>query len=134
MKLLLVILTAISLNAFAQEAHPGRRVCAVAYNSLDLHYSSKLVIPEGAAIEDLNRLQVSTGGNWDNRISRVSVASGCTFIGYQHQDFNINYHTGGETHGFALVLSNDGYATYKSSVLGYENEKISSVKCFCARR
>lgn len=133
MKTISFVLALVSFSAVAQVSSPApRKVCAVAYNSLDRQYSSKLHIADGSAIEDLNRMQVETGGNWDNRISKVAVAQGCTFIGYQYQDFNVNYHNNRDLDGFALVLSNESASRqYKTEVLGYENEKISSIKCFC---
>ena len=127
MKVLALVLAFASFSAVAST----HKVCAVAFNSLDRDYTSKLVITAGTQYPDLNHVSVPTGGNWDNRISKVAVAQGCTFVGYQYQDFNVNYNTGRGTDGFALVLSNDSALSFKKTVLSTSNEKISSVKCFC---
>ena len=134
MKKIAILLALISFSAFAHPKHPRHHhgnVCAVVYNSLDYSYSSQLPIQDHAQIRDLNHLSMPTGGDWDNRISKVAVAPGCTFIGYQYQDFNVNYYSGLPMNGFKMVLSNEYSSSFKSTVLDYRNEQISSIKCFC---
>jgi hypothetical protein len=133
MKFITLVLALITFAANAQTSPrpAGAKICAVAFNSLDRDYTSILNIPENSAIQNLNQVQISTGGDWDNRISKVAVAQGCTFIGYQYQDFNVNSYSGRPLNGFVLFLENNGQRRLKSTVLGHQDNMISSVKCFC---
>lgn len=129
--ILSVSLLIASLSAFATT--PAPNYCAVAYNSLDHHYSSTLVLQDGAAYNDLGEIDLSHSyGTWDNKITKVSVRRGCTLIAYQYQNFNRDYHSGRPLHGFSQVFENSSSKKFKGFILGSEaNDKISSVKCFC---
>ncbi len=122
----------LSLSAVAQEVMaPG--VCAVAYNKADPRLTSHLVIYNGDKVPNLGKIQLSPElGSWDNKITNVKVARGCTFIGYQYQNYGINYNNG-DIVGFASTLENNTTAPvrkFRLSETAYDNA-ISSIKCFC---
>jgi hypothetical protein len=131
-KMTLALALCASFSAFAQ-FRAESNICAIAYNSLDRHYASTLLITEDDHMKDLGDVYLTHGGSWDNRITRVDVKEGCTFIGYQYQNYNRNYnHHNAPMDGFTEVLENNGsHSEMKSFVLNYSSNKISSLKCFC---
>jgi len=131
MKALTLALLTLSLSAFAGE-YEGN-LCAVVFNTTERYDTAILRIMGGDAIANLNTIAMREGerGDWDNRISRVVVKKGCTFIGYQYQDFGVNYHNG-QRIGTSVVLENTGDATNREVFLDAANDNmISSLKCFC---
>jgi hypothetical protein len=134
MKLLLAIAALLSASAFAQSAAvPTGGFCAIVENSIDPNRTNFLVVNNGDRIKNLNRVIMNDGSaDWDNKISIVTVHRGCAMIGFQYQDFNIDYRTGQRLSGFAELFANRTAAETKTFVLdSYTNDKISSVKCFC---
>jgi hypothetical protein len=130
MKLMLAAL--IALSSFASMA--SDKICAVAYNSLDHDFTSKLVLKAGDAIYNLNKIDLENShGDWDNKISKVVVKKGCSLIAYQYQNFNRSYNSGRPLNGYRVVFENTSQErNMKSFVLPYHlDNTISSVKCFC---
>ena len=111
------------------------RPCATVYNSRECSHRGSELIMSGDSITDLNGLSLNSEGrqtDWDNKISRVVVEPNCTFIGYQYQDYNINYHTGHRLDGFTLVLDNTRtYRPIDEVLTSYYDDKISSLSCYC---
>ena len=138
-KMLSAILLTASISALAQTVPtpvpvpvPAGNQCAVAYNSLERNYTSTLALQDGESIPDLNKVPLTNShGDWDNKITRVVVKQGCTFIGYQYQDYNIDYNYGYSLGGFRKILENNTQRDNKIFVLHEGNDSISSVKCFC---
>ncbi|MFZ4713746.1 MAG: hypothetical protein ACOYL6_08555 [Bacteriovoracaceae bacterium] len=130
--LILAISLFSSLSSFAQEfGAPG--LCAVAYNKADPMLTRSLTFANGNSVTNLNAIPLSPElGSWDNKVTKVDVARGCTFIGYQYQNFGIDYNTG-KIIGFVSTLENNTTAPIRSFFLtntAYDN-KFSSAKCFC---
>lgn len=133
MKLFLALAMMISVSAFAQALAPQANFCAIVENSKDSSRTDYLTINNGDRIMNLNRVQMSDGrGDWDNKISLVTVARGCAMIGYQYQNFNTDIRTGARLAGFAEMFANRSAAETKTFVLeGVQNDTISSLKCVC---
>ena len=134
MKFLLAMALMISVSAFAQSAAiPDGGFCAIVESSTDSHRSMFLVINNGDRITNLNRIQMSDGrGDWDNRISVVTVHRGCAMIGFQYLDFNVDFRTGERLAGFSQIYANRTEAETKTFVLDAQtDDMISSLKCVC---
>lgn len=134
MKFLLALSLMISASAFAQSAAiPDGGFCAIVESSTNPERNTFLVVNNGDRIKNLKLVQATDGsGDWDNRISIVTVHRGCALIGFQYSDFNVDIRTGQRLDGFAELFANRTAANTKSFVLdGRTNEKISSLKCVC---
>ncbi|HWU43723.1 MAG TPA: hypothetical protein VN132_09805, partial [Bdellovibrio sp.] len=72
--------------------------------------------------------------DWDNLISFVEVAPGCTLLAYQYQNFNRDNYSGRQLDGFVAIFDNNSwhqrYRSYDLTGTAYNNS-ISSLKCFC---
>ena len=118
---------------------PQGQFCAIAYNSYDSRCTSPLFIKSRAQVTDFGRIpqhMCPYGGyanwnNWDNKIVRVDVAPGCTFVGYQYQDFNVDYNSGYPLNGFTKVIPNVRGHHTEVTYLDYTAYKISSFQCHC---
>lgn len=120
--LLLAAATLVSLNASAN-------LCAEAYRGHGRFGADVLTLNAGDAISNLNQ---TAAGDWDNQITAVVVQPGCTVLGYQYQDYNIDYRTNRRLAGFVLVSENNRTSRARTEVLNsYYTEKVSSLKCFC---
>lgn len=130
MKLLVAALLAFSATAFAGDI--DGRLCAVVFNTQSRHETSSLKLMDGDAIANLNTVPLNNeAGDWDNRISRVVVKNGCTMIGYQYQDFGVNYRNGRHI-GWSVTLENTGaQPNHEVFMPDWQNNAISSLKCFC---
>jgi hypothetical protein len=129
MKSLLVsVLTLVSFSAMAHQH------CATVYNSFDPALRTGMSLCSGQSIRNLETVSMGHHTSWDNKITQVDVAPGCTFIGYQYQNFNIDYSSGAQLAGFTAVIDNNDLYNVRSENLqnyyGYDN-KISSLSCYC---
>jgi hypothetical protein len=138
MKALLGLLVATAALSSTALAHGGRhhhsaRTCAMVYDSVYRCDSKALKVKDGTKIADLNDFTMWPGyQNWDNQISKIDVRPGCKFVGYQYQNFDINYYSGYPMYGFKKVIDNRGGGYNKSVYLSsYKADKISSLKCSC---
>ncbi|MEN0060125.1 MAG: hypothetical protein AAGB31_14900 [Bdellovibrio sp.] len=141
----IIALVSILLGAASALAHRGPHhppvpptsdvLCATAYASA---YRSEegpaLPVYSGTAISDLNRVRMpQTYNNWDNKISLVVVEPGCKFVGYQYQNYNVDYRSGEVLRGFKVIVDNTDSSEATHRYLGhYKDDRISSLKCQCA--
>jgi hypothetical protein len=126
---LLTAMIATGANAFAYG-----QVCATVYNSFDPSLRTSLTLQDGDRFDNLGNIGLSSwayNGNWDNKITQVVVEAGCTFVGYQYQNFNIDYNTGYALNGFVYSLTGHNSCSKSEALNSYYNNKISSAACYC---
>jgi hypothetical protein len=145
-----LLASAVSAHAYNDDngdyvpREPGA-YCATAY---DYSSGSTLNLMDGDVLANLNAVSLNDGyGNdWDNKIDRVEVQPGCTFIGYQYQNFNVDYNSGYPMNGFVTVLNGHHHHDHDNNCPGhhhhghhghhghldsFQGDRISSLKCFC---
>jgi hypothetical protein len=125
-----VIAMLIALSSFSVLA--DSTTCAIVHNATDRDARHTLEIFAGESFGDLTKVGMTARQSWDNKISVIKVNQGCTLIGYQYQDFNINYNTNRPMNGFVATFTNHTSQKTKGYVLNSNyNNAISSLQCFC---